>query len=157
MQKIISGGQTGADRAALDWAIAHHLPHGGFCPKGRVAEDGPIDPKYNLTEIETVDYSTRTEKNVVESDGTLIVTMSGLLTGGTLDTLKFARKHKKPALQIHPHTPDPAGSLRYFLGKHEIKVLNVAGPRASKEDVAAFTGKVLDMMVEADEGLAPVN
>ena len=70
--KFVSGGQTGADRAALDWAIEHKFEHGGWCPLGRLAEDGPIDPKYELTETPTAEYAQRTEWNVRDSDGTVI-------------------------------------------------------------------------------------
>jgi len=81
IQKIISGGQTGADRAALDFAIKRGIPHGGWIPKGRKTEDGTLPEKYHLLEMPTGSYSKRTEKNILDSDGTLIVS-HGLLTGG---------------------------------------------------------------------------
>jgi hypothetical protein len=144
VEKIISGGQTGADRAALDAAIRLNIPHGGYCPKGRVAEDGRIDPKYQLTEANELNYSVRTELNVVHSDATVIFTLSGILDGGTKETADLAKKHHKPLLRIKGVDEDPAAELRYFIGKHEVKVLNVAGPRASKEPgVAAFVERVL--------------
>ena len=80
--KIISGGQTGADRAALDVAMAHGIPHGGWIPKGRKTEGGPLPTKYQLQEMPTNSYPERTEKNVVDSDGTLIIS-HGELTGGS--------------------------------------------------------------------------
>src|SRR5678816_2125621 len=92
---IISGGQTGADRAALDFALAHGLPHGGWCPKGRLAEDGTIPACYHLTEMPTSDYPARTAKNVQESDGTVIISLAPNLTGGSLLTLELARQHAK--------------------------------------------------------------
>ncbi|MCD6446738.1 MAG: putative molybdenum carrier protein, partial [Candidatus Marinimicrobia bacterium] len=82
MTKIISGGQTGADRAGLDAAMELNIPVGGWCPKGRKSEDGPIDNKYPLQETTSGDYRVRTERNVKESDGTLIFTL-GKPTGGT--------------------------------------------------------------------------
>jgi hypothetical protein len=96
IQKIISGGQTGADRMALDWAIWHRIPHGGWCPKGRKAEDGPIGSKYLLKETPTSNYAQRTEWNVRDSDGTVIFSLAPALTGGSKKTIKFAIKHKKP-------------------------------------------------------------
>ena len=88
IKKIISGGQTGADRAALDVAIKLNIPHGGWVPKGRPAEDGPIHTKYQLKEMPTDSYSDRTEQNVADSDGTLIIS-HGELTGGSAFTRKW--------------------------------------------------------------------
>ena len=80
--RIISGGQTGADRAALDWAIEHGIPHGGWCPLGRKAEDGRIDGRYQLNETPSSSYVLRTERNVRDSDGTVVLSISAVLTGG---------------------------------------------------------------------------
>jgi hypothetical protein len=144
IEKIVSGGQTGADRAALDWAIENGLLHSGFCPRGRVAEDGFIDLKYNLTETKTINYSERTELNVLNSDGTVVFSTKGVLSGGTKDTVRFAKKLKKPYLLLRSNMEAPAQKLKDFLHKHEIKVLNVAGPRASKEPlVGAFVKEML--------------
>ena len=99
MLKIISGGQTGADRAALDWAIEHGLTHGGWCPAGRKAEDGPLDAKYQLAETESAKYRVRTTRNVRDSDATLIVNV-GDLDGGTLETLRIAERLGKPVRTI---------------------------------------------------------
>ncbi|SVA67282.1 uncharacterized protein METZ01_LOCUS120136, partial [marine metagenome] len=98
--KIVSGGQTGADRAALDWAIANCIPHGGWCPVGRLAEDGPIDTLYNLQETPKADYLQRTEWNVRDSDATVIFSLKPNLTGGSLATMKLAAEHVKPCLHI---------------------------------------------------------
>jgi Circularly permutated YpsA SLOG family len=98
--KIVSGGQTGADRAALDWAMAHNVPCGGWCPKRRKAEDGPIDPKYPLKETPSASYLQRTEWNVRDSDATVLFSIEPALTGGSLKTVDFARKHKKPNLHL---------------------------------------------------------
>ena len=147
---IISGGQTGADRAALDWAIANHVPHGGKCPKGRRAEDGPIDARYNLTELKSVSYLARTKANVVESDATVIFTIAAKLAGGSKRTAEFAKQAGKPWLHLSAETDgDKAGKvLRGFLKRHPAKLLNVAGSRGSKEpSVGDFLRKVLDEAV----------
>src|SRR5215510_967319 len=100
VQKLVSGGQTGADRAALDWAIAWQIPHGGWCPLGRLAEDGPIAAKYQLKETPTADYAERTLWNVRDSDGTVILTIAKELTGGSQATAHFARQLRKPCLHL---------------------------------------------------------
>jgi Circularly permutated YpsA SLOG family len=130
--KIVSGGQTGADRAALDWALKHNLPCGGWCPKGRKAEDGPIDSKYPLKETPSASYLQRTEWSVRDSDATVLFSIGRTLTVGSPKTMEFARKHKK-SLHLHHGVEDPAGKLRTFLKENSVEVLNVAGPRASKE------------------------
>ncbi len=99
IKKIISGGQTGADRAALDVAIKLNIPHGGWVPRGRLAEDGPIPDKYQLQEMPTESYPSRTEQNVIDSDGTLIIAR-GKLSGGSDYTREMALKHKKQLLGI---------------------------------------------------------
>src|SRR6266542_4186564 len=95
VERIVSGGQTGADRTALDWAIAHGVPHGGWCPKGRKAEDGPIDARYELVETTSSDYLQRTEWNVRDSDGTVVFSIATMLTGGSKKTVDLAHKHRK--------------------------------------------------------------
>lgn len=146
IEELISGGQTGADRAALDFAIAHEIRHSGWCPKGRRAEDGPIDPKYRLKETPSPDYIQRTEWNVRDSDGTVVFSVGESLTGGSKKTVEFAQKHGKPVLHLSRNggrvTLEMA--LRRFIEEHKIKVLNVAGPRSSKElEVGAFVREVL--------------
>ena len=143
---IVSGGQAGADRAALDFAIQHGIRHGGWCPKGRLAEDGPIDARYPLKETPSTEDVQRTEWNARDSDGTVIFSIGETLTGGSQKTVEFARKHGKPVLHLSrnggPESPEMA--LRRFIQDHDIKVLNVAGPRASKEpEVGAFVKEVL--------------
>ncbi len=128
--KIISGGQTGVDRAALDVAIQLGIPCGGWCPKGRKAEDGPIDQKYPLQETSSAAYPVRTGRNVKESDGTLILTR-GVPTGGTARTIDLAKKHKKPLLIIELEDGDPELVARWIEG-NSIRILDVAGPRESK-------------------------
>ena len=135
LEKIISGGQTGADRAALDFAIKHKIPHGGWVPKGRLAEDGPLPAKYKLTEMPTDSYHERTEQNVIDSDGTVIIS-HGKLTGGSAYTVKMAKKHDRPHLHIDRKQYEmlPASlEILSWLDENNIKVLNVAGPRASKD------------------------
>src|SRR5258705_210532 len=100
VQKIMSGAQTGADRAALDWAIEHGVPHGGWCPKGRPAEDGPIDLRYQLQETPSSSYPQRTEWNVRDSDGTAVFSIGEILTGGSKKTIELARKHGRPVLHL---------------------------------------------------------
>ncbi len=144
--KIVSGGQTGADRAALDWAIEHGIAHGGWCPKGRIAEDGVIDVRYELKETPSSDSIQRTEWNVRDSDGTVIFSIGETLTGGSQKTFEFARQYEKPVL----HISNAAGmttareALRRFVKEHRINVLNIAGPRGSEEPgVGAFVKEVL--------------
>lgn len=137
IKKIISGGQTGVDRAALDFAIEQRIPHGGFCPKGRRAEDGPLSKRYQLKETESPDYIERTEKNVLASDGTLILDY-GELTGGTLMTEEFCQKHRKACFIIDMDRDDPIDTKRRFwhwVEKNRIATLNVAGSRESKHPI----------------------
>ena len=145
IKKIVSGGQTGADRAGLDWAISHDIPHGGWCPKGRRSEDGLIPPLYRLEETPNSNYLQRTEWNVRDSDGTAIFTMSSKLGGGSLKTAAFARKHKKPFIHLHPNRPSVSGELLRFVTEQRICVLNVAGTRSSKQpEVAEVVRKSLE-------------
>jgi len=95
--KIVSGGQTGADRAALDWALEHNVPSAGWCPKGRKAEDGPIDPKYPLKEMPSAAYLQRTEWNVRDSDVSVLFSIQPTLSGGSKRTMEFAREAKETA------------------------------------------------------------
>ena len=143
MRKIISGGQTGADRAGLDFAIETDLEHGGYVPRGRKAEDGRIDDRYNLVELSISSYPARTRKNIEESDGTVIFSLERRLSGGTKLTRELADKLGKPVLHIYDSRKERRSypdSLRLeiqaltdFLRSNKIEVLNVAGPRESKE------------------------
>ena len=135
ISKIVSGGQTGVDRAALDVAIFLEIEHGGWCPLGRRSEDGRIPEVYRLRETTVRDYSVRTEKNVVDSDGTLIL-FQQKLSGGTKLTYSLAVKHNRPFLcfdlneigEANGHSSD---SLLRWIKKENIDTLNVAGPRES--------------------------
>lgn len=144
--KIISGGQTGADRAALDFALSRGLAHGGWCPKGRRAEDGRIAAHYCLAETDSTFYDARTEANVRDSDATVVFSLAPVLDGGSKLTFDVARKLKKPVLHLHPGLVfDASEELAAFIDRHQICVLNVAGPRASKEPgVGEFVMQVLE-------------
>jgi len=135
LEKIISGGQTGADQAALDAAIKLGIPHGGWIPKGRLTEDGPLSDKYDLKGMPTASYPERTKKNIRESDGTLILS-HGILTGGSEFTRKMALKYQKPMLHIDFNRMipfDAAVVINNWMVDHDVRVLNVAGPRASTD------------------------
>lgn len=135
VEKIVSGGQTGADRAGLDAAIACGIQHGGWCPKGRLAEDGVIPARYLLLETQGSSYLARTERNVKKSEGTVIFTL-GEMAGGSLRTADFARRHQKPwkHLQLGSMTEEQAAQeLRQFIDDRGIKILNVAGSSESRE------------------------
>jgi hypothetical protein len=129
--KIISGGQTGVDRGALDAALALNIFHGGWCPKGRLAEDGPIPKKYQLRETASADYTVRTERNVLEADATLIL-CRGPLTGGTLLTHRFCEQHHKPHRIVILNRPPSLKTILNWLQKNCVQTLNVAGPRESQ-------------------------
>ena len=130
--KIVSGGQTGVDRAALDLARRLRLPHGGWCPKGRRAEDGPLPRRYRLKETPSASYGQRTGWNVRDTDGTLILNC-GPLDGGTLRTVRLAREsHAKPLFFQPLERRLAIGRFRYRLARHRIRTLNVAGPRERK-------------------------
>ena len=160
IKKIVSGGQTGADRAALDFAIKYHIFHGGWVPKGRLAEDGVISEKYNVHEAPTEDYERRTELNVVHSDGTLIIT-HGKLSGGSLRTKEFAEKHKRPCLHIDlASSPEFKATIDItrWIKEKGIEILNIAGSRASKDnEIYDAVMKLLDavfMLRNIDDGIS---
>ncbi|MDX8338525.1 putative molybdenum carrier protein [Draconibacterium sp. IB214405] len=128
-QKIISGGQTGVDRAVLDACLQYSFPCGGWCPKNRKAEDGKIPDLYPLEEMEESEYKARTRKNVIEADGTLILAPEKL-QGGTFLTKQFSIENNKPVRIIRPETnPD---KLLIWIIINNISVLNIAGPRQSE-------------------------
>jgi hypothetical protein len=141
IRKIISGGQTGADRAALDFAIEIGVEHGGSIPRGRIAEEGPIAQKYRLAELSSDAYDVRTRQNVQDSDGTVLFTLAPAIRGGVKLTLEYASQIGKPFLRIHNGNPrndlatltGAAESLRNFIQSNNIEILNVAGSRESLE------------------------
>lgn len=130
--KIISGGQSGADRAALDFAIENNIPHGGFCPKERWAEDGRIPEKYKLEETESPHCMQRTEKNILQADFTLIV-YSSEIDSGTRKTIAFCEKHQKPFL-LFCLKEKQSDKQKFLLYKNaNAQIINIAGPRASND------------------------
>jgi len=141
--KIVSGGQTGADQAGLDWAIAHDVDHGGWCPKGRRSEDGSIDSCYQLTETPSAKYLERTEWNVRDSDATVIFTLDEKLDGGSKKTAEFAKNLGKPFIHMRPRVH--AKFLANFLVRNNVKILNVAGKReTSARGISEYVTRVLD-------------
>jgi len=149
--RLISGGQTGADRAALDLALERDIPHGGWCPRGRGAEDGPLPERYRLKETPGSQTIQRTEWNARDSDGTAIFTLDAELAGGSKRTAEFAERHGKPWLHVcRDASADPGAELRRFVEDHGIAVLNVAGPRASNAPgIYAWTREVLERALGA--------
>ena len=134
LEKIISGGQTGVDRAALDAALDNNFPCGGICPKGRTAEDGIIAARYPLKEHTSEHYAKRTLENVLLGDGTLIM-YTQELKGGTALTVRFCEDHNRPCVLIDAqqnNTTQAAKKALTFIRQHHIKILNVGGPRKSQ-------------------------
>ncbi len=160
LQKIISGGQTGVDRAALDVAMALNIPCGGWCPRGRRAEDGRIPERYPLLETARPSYSSRTVQNVTDSDGTLILTF-GRTTGGTLLTKNAAQRRQKPCLVVDLEETPAVAVVHDWLQTKTIRVLNVAGPRASQapeayRSAASFLLRLLSQRAtDKKKGLRP--
>ncbi|HEX5725703.1 MAG TPA: putative molybdenum carrier protein [Longimicrobiaceae bacterium] len=129
--KIVSGGQTGVDRAALDVAMELGLETGGWCPAGRLAEDGPIPDRYPLAETPSADPAQRTEWNVRDSDGTLVLTGAGA-SPGTEWTLETVQRLGRPVYLRSAGSPADAGRFRRWLEVYDVRTLNVAGPRESE-------------------------
>ena len=152
--RVVSGGQTGADRGALDAAIALGLDHGGWCPPGRAAEDGTIPPRYALREAPAdrssdapdVPRSLRTELNVRDSDATLVVRPAGAPPDpGTELTLCCAARHGRPVLVCDPADARAFARVRGWLDALEIRTLNVAGPSESRvPGIGAAARRVLE-------------
>ncbi|MFC1895621.1 putative molybdenum carrier protein [Thermodesulfobacteriota bacterium] len=135
LQKIVSGGQTGAQRAALDVAIEMSILHGGWASKGRKAEDGPVPDKYLVSETSSTGYKNCAERNVTDSDGTVIVS-HGKLSGVSHHSWVVAKRCNKPRLHLDMNSlslDDAGEKLRSWLEWNRIEVLNVAGPRESKD------------------------
>ena len=135
IKKIVSGGQTGADQAALDTAIKWKIPHGGWIPKGRLTEAGTLSNKYQLKELPTDSYPARTEQNVIDSDGTLIIS-HGPLSEGSKYSQEISLKYGRPCLHIDLNKTNLFKSAKIiydWIKKFKIETLNVAGARASKD------------------------
>lgn len=144
---IVSGGQTGVDRAALDVALMLGLAHGGWCPAGRWAEDGTIPSRYQLKETESPLPEVRTERNVVDSDATLVLSR-GELKGGTAYTVEMAKRWGRPYLIVDLENPPDPEDVRLWLRQWKPRRVNVAGPRESGapgiyEQAKAYLIKVL--------------
>lgn len=147
VDKIISGGQTGVDRAALDVAIELGINYGGWCPLGRRSEDGVVPEKYILQEAPTANYADRTALNVRDSDATLIIAKLPLRSGTAL-TQKMADRYRRPSLIVDPHEVVTIPNVLEWLKKHNVKVLNVAGPRESlRQDVGAAAAQFLTQLL----------
>jgi hypothetical protein len=151
VEKIVSGGQTGVDRGALDAALSRGFPCGGYCPKGRLAEDGNIPESYPLTELNYGSYAERTLRNVLESDGTAVIYFD-VLEGGTKQTVENCRDHHKPYLLIDGSQLKVARAailIEEFVSSCHIQILNVAGPRSSKSPIAhAYTFDVITALLQ---------
>lgn len=142
IKRIISGGQTGADRGSLDAAIDSGYEHGGWCPRGRKAADGTIPERYNLQETEESDYPPRTEKNVLDGDGTLVFSSRLRSSPGSRLTRALCAKHNKPCISVdidhlrfeisNGDVSETLDGLVKWVNEHNIEVLNVAGSRESK-------------------------
>lgn len=130
LRRLVSGGQTGADRGALDAALALGVPVGGWCPRGRRAEDGPLPARYPLRETPSAAYAQRTAWNVRDSDATLVLAFRPP-TGGTALTLREAAARGRPHLNVTP-APAEVAAVRAWIEREGVRVLNVAGPREAE-------------------------
>ena len=151
--QIVSGGQTGVDLAALDWAITHGIAHGGWCPKGRRSEDGLIDQRYLLRETPSKNYMERTEWNVRDSDATVIFTLTDELDGGSKRTAQLSDKLGKPWIHMRPGV-HPKFMARFLLSRKTV-VLNIAGKRESAAPgIGEFVQKMLNSALEVQNELS---
>jgi Circularly permutated YpsA SLOG family len=138
-KRIISGCRTNIERSALDWAMENHIPHGGWCPKGRRSEDGRIPKKYLLQEMKSSDYHPQSLRNVLDSDGTAMITLMPVLSRDHLLTRRLAANHGKPWIHIHMGLPDAGERLRAFIDEHSVTILNIVGvhePQSANTDDA---------------------
>ena len=160
MLKIISGGQTGVDRGALDAALDLGVECGGWCPAGRMAEDGIIPERYPVIELEDGGYAERTARNVVDSDGTLIISNDEPM-GGTRETIERCIEKRKPYLIINCRemsTAEAKGKTLKFLQNRHIRCLNVAGPRASQwAEGHALTYQIMSAILRRISGQKDAN
>ena len=160
LKKIISGGQVGADQAALDAAIKCDFPHGGWIQKGRKTQTGVLSEKYHLIEMSVSGYKEKIEQNVMASDGTVIIS-HGDLSGGADYSRKMAIKHNRPCLHIDLSQTEMAASsaeIYTWITENNIEILNVTGSRASedgdvyKSTIGIIEGAILLDLVEAKPG-----
>jgi hypothetical protein len=145
-ERIVSGGQSGVDRAALDVALELGMPCGGWCPKGRLAEDGPIPERYPLRETPSDEYPQRTEWNVRDSDATLVL-YRGVLKGGSALTARLAQSYGRPCLTVDLTASPDVAAIHAWIAGHRVRTLNVAGPRASES--AELYGQAARLLREA--------
>jgi len=152
LARIISGGQTGVDLAALDAALAAGFPCGGWVPRGRCNEDGPLDPRYPVKETDSRKLARRTEMNVRDSDATLILSR-GALSGGSALTEKLAQRHAKPCLHVDLGALSPEEAIertRSWLAGIDGTVLNIAGPLCSSDaEVYALARRVIEALISS--------
>lgn len=148
LSKIITGGQTGVDRAALDVALALDIPCGGWCPKGRISENGPIPDHYPLVETDDAEYVERTRLNVTDADGILVL-YAHSLDAGTRHTLNLAADIGRPSLTVDlTLDPDPADVVAWLARFEKGVVINIAGPRESSspgiyQQAVEYLGRLL--------------
>lgn len=152
IERIISGGQTGADQGGLDAALQAGVPHGGFCPKNRRSEWGIIPAKYQLVEMASFDYPPRTRKNIESSDGTVVFTKGAAEAGSKL-TIDLCRQYGKPVLWVNIAKTDIKGaveSICRWSAEHDIVTLNVAGNRESKSPgIQALVGQIIGAVLSS--------
>lgn len=155
--RIISGGQTGVDRAALDTALALGLPCGGFCPRGRRAEDGPIPERYPLVEMASTAYAARTWANVRQADATLVLSPLPL-RGGTLLAVRACQRLGKPFLVVDPRGKRQVDRVYRWLRRSTVRVLNVAGPRESQQPGIYTSARafLLELLTLWPKGSSPI-
>jgi len=150
--RIISGGQTGVDRGALDFALWNGVECGGWCPPGRKSESGRIPERYPLREVEIPDYDERTRRNILDSDATLVITAGGKMEKGTRLTLKWAGEYGRPLYHLDLESMDIPGEavmegLADWLGSTVTSTLNVAGNRESTSPgIGGLTVKILERL-----------
>ena len=150
--RIVSGGQTGVDRGALDFALGHGLECGGWCPPGRESESGRIPERYPLREVEIPDYQERTRRNILDSDATLVITLGGKMEEGTRLTIKWAGEYGRPVFRLDLRCPgmpdaDALAELARWMGSGGISTLNVAGNRESTSPgISGLTVKILERL-----------
>lgn len=152
IRRIVSGGQTGADRAALDVALTYGIETGGYVPKRRMAEDGTIPQRYSgMIETNSENPALRTEMNVIHSDGTLLIS-HGSLAHGSLLTQQFAAKHRRPWLHLNLESlsiEEAAAAAEKWIKDHRIEILNAAGPRASEDqEIYEAVRRVFTMIIQ---------
>src|SRR3954470_20126383 len=150
---IISSGQTGAERAALDFALKHNIPHGGWSPKERAAADVPADTRYKLKETPSDENPHRSEWNVRDSDATVVFTLTEKANGTSSKPIRLAKDLKKPFLHLHPGILAASEKLIAFTEKHSVRRLHVAGANESNEaELHAWVDKVLEKMLKTLQG-----